>query len=169
MSTTTRHAGQAGGLSSFAHEGTLVSALIPDGWEAFEQAPQHIRLFGPAHPEHDDYTPTLSITLARPEGFGEEWFDSFCKQSLERLRLSNEGFVLRSAQRLSLSSMVEVHVVKYEGQSEEGLAFSQLQAMAPVDRYRLYLIHAATLLPLAQLHMPIFDQILGSLRMLNPR
>ncbi|TVR91438.1 MAG: hypothetical protein EA428_05805 [Spirochaetaceae bacterium] len=157
------------GYTSFAHEGALISALVPDGWEAVEPAPQQVRFFGPVQTEYDDYRPTFSISLGRPDGFGEEWFDEFADDSLGQLQSEYEGFVLRSTERLSLSSLVEVNAVWYEWEPEPNLAFAQLQALAPVDRFRMYLINAATLRPLADIHLPIFDQILRSLRMLPPR
>lgn len=157
------------GFASFAHEGTLISALVPDGWEAFEQHPQQVRFFGPTQIEHNDYRPTFSIALGKPEGFGAEWFDEFADQSLVQLQSEYQGFVLRSTERLTLSSLVEVNAVWYEWEPQPDVAFAQLQAIAPVDRYRMYLINAATLRPLAETHLPIFDQILRSLRMLPPR
>jgi len=157
------------GFTSFAHEGTLISAIVPDGWEAFEPEAQQIRFFGPPQTEHDDYRPTFSVSLGKPDGFGEAWFDEFADNSLLQLQSGYEGFVLRSTEMLTLSSLVEVSAIWYEWESEPNLAFAQLQAIAPVDRYRMYLINAATLRPLADTHLPIFDQILRSLRILPPR
>lgn len=157
------------GLASFAHEGVLVSALLPEGWEVTELAPNQVRFFGPRHPEHDDYQPTFSITLGQPEGFGDEWFDQLCADSLERLRSNYEGFELRDTERFALSSLVDVNAVWFEWQPEPGLAFAQVQALAAVDAFRLYLINAATLLPLADTYLPVFDRILHDLRLLPPR
>ncbi|MFO7848463.1 MAG: hypothetical protein R6V67_00760, partial [Spirochaetia bacterium] len=74
-----------------------------------------------------------------------------------------------SAQRFTLSSFVDVHALWYTHKSESGLEFAQLQALCLMDRYHLYLINAAVLLPLAEDYLPVFDDILRSLRMLPSR
>lgn len=153
-------------LASFSHAGVRVSALVPETWEASEVSGNSIRFFGPAHPDLDDYRPTFSITLGEPNGFGEEWFRQFTEASLENLRRECSGFALRATERFTLSSLVDVHAVWYTWDSESGLAFAQLQALGLMDRYHMYLINAATLLPLADLHLPAFDGVLRSLRML---
>lgn len=153
-------------FASFSHAGVRVSALVPETWEASEISANAIRFFGPAHADRDAYRPTFSITLGEPDGFGEEWFREFTEASVENLRRECNGFALRSTERFTLSSLVDVHAVWYTWESESGLAFAQLQALGLMDRYHMYLINAATLLPLADLHLPVFDGVLRSLRML---
>src|SRR6056297_717486 len=153
-------------LASFAHEGTRVSALVPASWSVSEVAENHVRFYGPAHPEHDEHSSTFSISRGEPDGFGPEGFQDFCDASRATLQREFAEFELRSVERFTLSSFVDVHAVWYSYRSESGLAFAQLQALGMMDRYNLYLINAATLLALADVYLPVFDEILRSLRML---
>jgi len=155
--------------ASFAHEGTGVSAGVPDSWSATELSDSHIRLFGPSRHDHDDYRATFSIQRGEPEGFGEEWFRNFADASRRTLAENLSEFELRSVERFSLSSFADVDATWYTCISETGIGVAQLQALCLIDRYRMYLINAATLLPLADEDLPVFDEILHSLRMLPPR
>jgi hypothetical protein len=158
---------------SIAHEGTRISALIPATWEAVEVAENHLRLYSPPDPAYPDHRSTFSISLGEPDGFGPEGFEEFCDASLATLTEKLPAFELRSRERFTLSSLVDVHAVWYSCGSETeagpGPAFAQLQALGLADRYNLYLINAATLLPLADTYLPVFEEILRSLRMLPRR
>jgi hypothetical protein len=121
-------------LAHFAHEGVRISALVPATWSVSEVAENRVRFYAPAHPEHDDHSPTFSISLGEPEGFGPDGFQDFC-----------------DASRANLA---------------QGLGFAQLQALGLMDRYNLYLINAASLPSLAEVYLPVFSDILRSLRML---
>lgn len=155
--------------ASFAHEGIRISARVPESWIVSELSDNHVRFFGPPHPEYDDYRPTFSINLGEPESYGEQWFDDFCEASRVNLEQRMSGFDLRSVERFALSSFVDIHAVWYSYESETGLAFTQLQALGLADRYHMYLINAATLRPLTDLYLPVFADILRSLRMLPAR
>jgi hypothetical protein len=152
---------------SVAHEGTLVSFEIPDGWEMLDVAARQFRLFGPSHPEHNDYRPTFSVTLGEPQSFGDEWMESFVAASRDHLAQTYRGFGLVSSEILTLSSLADAHLTWYHWEPEPGLAFVQLQAQILVDAYRLYLINAATVLPLSDTYTPVFEGILRSIRVLS--
>lgn len=153
----------------FAHPGVLVSVLVPGNWTVSEVAPQQIRFFGPEQPDLDHYSPTFSIALQTPGDFGDEWFDRFCDAGVERLRESCDDFTLRSVDRFPLSSLADVHATWYEWQAAPDHRSAQLQAMISVDRYRFYLINAATRAEIADDYLPLFDAVLRSLRLLQPR
>ncbi|MDA3948217.1 MAG: hypothetical protein PF508_03240 [Spirochaeta sp.] len=155
--------------ASYAHEGIRISARVPESWIVSELSDNHVRFFGPPHPEYDEYRSTFSINLGEPEGYGEQWFQDFCDASRVTLEQKLSGFELRSVERFALSSFVNIHAVWYSYETESGLAFTQLQALGLVDRYHMYLINAAALRPLADQYLPVFDDILRSLRMLPAR
>lgn len=156
-------------LASFAHESLLLSLLVPDDWDAEELAPNQVRFFGPEQPDLDDYRPTMSFTVGEPEGFGDEWFDEFCAQARERLE-GYEDFRLLRHERFTLSSLCPVDATWYEWTApEEGLTFQQVQALVPYDMSRMYLINAATLAPIADRWLPIFDRVLHDMRVLPAR
>ena len=151
---------------SFAHKALAISLLVPEGWTITEPADNQIRFFGPEQPDYNNYQPTWSITAHRPNGFGDQWFTSLGENSLKTLQEEFEEFVLRSTDRFMISSLTEVQAFWYQWQPEPTLAFAQVQAYVSVDRYRLYLINGATLTPLAETYLPIFDNMLKSLRIL---
>jgi hypothetical protein len=155
-------------LASFAHEGLMLSLLVPDGWEAEEVAPNQVRFFGPEQSDLDDYRPTMSFTVGEPEGTGAEWFDGFCAAARERLE-AYEGFRLLRHERFPLSSLVPVDATWYEWSPEPELTFAQVQALIAVDASRMYLVNAATRAPASDRFLPVFDQVLHSLRVLPPR
>ena len=151
---------------SWAHHGMGFSLAVPQGWEITQPEEQLVRLFGPEHPEHDDYRPTFSIAAGTPGGFGDEWFDQFCAQSRQRLQDSSEEFSLDRTERITLSSLVEAEAIWYRWRPSPVFRSVQLQAPIPVGRYRMFLINAATVEPLAGQYQPLFDEILRSLRVL---
>lgn len=153
-------------MASFAHDTLLVSLIVPDDWDVEQVAPQQIRFFGPEHQELDGYRPTFSITMGEPEGFGDEWFDAFCEASLQQLRDNYEGFELLRTERTTLSSLAPMNEVWYAWQPEDELRFAQVQALVPVDAFRMYLINAATMRELEDTYLPVFEQVLHSLRIL---
>ena len=156
-------------LASFAHEGLLLSVLVPDDWEAEELAPNQVRFYGPEHADLDDYRPTMSFTVGEPEGFGDDWFDAFCAAAREKLE-GYEDFRLLRHERFTLSSLCPVDATWYEWTArEEGLTFQQVQALVPYDASRMYLVNAACLKPIADQYLPVFDEVLKSMRILPTR
>lgn len=158
-------------LASFAHGGVRISALVPATWSVSEVAENQVRFHAPTHPEHDEHSPTFSISRGEPavfgmNGYGPDEFQDFCDASLANLEQGLAEFELRGTERFVLSSFVDVYAVWYSCRSDSGLAFAQLQALGLMDRYNLYLINAATLLSLADVYLPTFHDILRSLRML---
>ena len=148
------------------------SINVPPGWEITRPENHLTRLFGPGHfeldgvPELDGYRPSFSIAAGAPEDFGDEWFDRFCEDALHTLRSSYAEFDLDRTERFPLSSLVEVNATWYRWRHSPELRFAQLQALVPVDRYRMLLINAATVDVLAERYLPLFDEILRSLRVL---
>lgn len=156
-------------LASFAHEGLGLSLLVPASWEAEEVAANHVRFLGPPQTDLDDYRPTLSVTVGEPEGFGDAWFEAFCTAALDRLRTSYEGFELIDTERYTLSSLAPVNATWYRWQPEPELRFAQVQALVAVDATRMYLVNGATLVQREETFLPIFDQVLHSMRILPRR
>lgn len=151
---------------SWARSEMGFSVLVPGGWEITRPEEHLVRLFGPEHPEHDDYRPTFSVSVGTPDGFGDEWFAQFCDDALRRLQDAYDEFALDRTERFSLSSLVEVNATWYRWRPSPAFRSAQLQALIPVGSYRMFLINAATIEPLAAHYQPVFDQILRSLRVL---
>lgn len=158
-------------MTSLFHEGLLISIRAPLGWELEEIAGKPmIRLFGKAHPEHDDYRPTMSYMKGQPEGFGEDWLDTFGAAALENLETTYDGFRLLSEERYVSSSFARVLSRTFSWHHQEsGMRFHQLQAFMLASPFVMYLVNAATIAPLAEQTMPVFDAILKSTRIMNPQ
>ncbi|MFP4408246.1 MAG: hypothetical protein ACLFPW_06980 [Spirochaetaceae bacterium] len=154
---------------SFSHPETRISAQVPVSWLISEPTEHSVRFSGPPETHFDGSRATFSIALGEPDGFGPEGFADFCDESLGRLEEGVPGFTLRSLERYSLSSLVDVHAVWYAGRWDSAGELLQLQALGLLDRYHLYLINAAAPLPLAEQYAPIFDGILRTLRVLPRR
>lgn len=58
--------------------------------------------------------------------------------------------------------------MQYHWEHEPGLAFVQIQALIPVDMFRMYLVNAASLQPLADTYLPFFKTMLRSIRVFGP-
>lgn len=153
--------------ASFDHAGLQLSVLVPADWEAEELADNKVRFFAPPEPTLDDYRPTMSFIHGQPEGFGDDWFARFAKQSVERLAGTYEGFELIGTEQYMLSSLAPVHVTRYRWEPEPGMDFSQIQALVPVDAFRMYLVNAATRHPLEQRDLPVFEAVVRSMRVLS--
>ncbi len=156
----------------------LVSANLPDPWEATRidsvaregqvSTTIGMRYFAPPQPGLDGYRPTLSITCGEPEGYGEEWFDRFCEGRLENTRKQFDGFTLNRHDRFMLSSLCLADVLWFEWDAEPGLRFTQMQALIQADRYRMYVVNAATRTECGETFLPQFEAVLRSVRILPP-
>lgn len=155
--------------ASFAHEGLLISLLIPEEWEAEEISNEYIRFYAEASKDFDDYRPTMSIRRGEPAGEGDRWFEDFSAKSLEKLEDSYRCFKHLYSDRFSLSSFSDLHLAAFEWEPEEGPAFSQIQVLIYHTRYNFYLINAATIKPLADTYIPLFEQVIRSIRILPER
>ena len=158
-------------MTSFFHEGLLISIRAPLGWslEEVEGQPM-VRLFGKPQAAFDDYRPTMSYLKGQPEGFGEMWLDEFAARALANLNATYAEFDLLTEERYMLSSMARVVSRTFSWHHlESGMRFHQMQAFVLASPFVMYLVNGATLSPLAGEYLPIFDAILKSTRIMRPR
>lgn len=154
--------------ASFAHEGLLLSLVVPADWEAEESAPNQVRFYAPAQPDLGGHRPTMSFSVGEPEGTGQAWFDGFCADAGERLE-GHVGYRLLRRDRFTLSSLVSVEATWYEWSPAPNTTVTQLQALVPVNASRMYTIHAAVPACASDRLLPAFEEVLRSLRVLPPR
>lgn len=155
-------------MTSYFSEQTMISILVPEGWEGQIVNEQQFRLFGPSEPRFNDYQPTMSYLRSQPEGYGMDWFEQLIKESGEELRGSYNELKLKGEERFVPSSLAPTYVRWYEWRDEDtNLRFSQLQAL--ISSRDLYVINAATLTPLEDKYMPTFNAILKSTRIIPTR
>lgn len=155
-------------MVSYFNKQIRISILAPETWTGQMVGEVQFRLFGPAEPDFDDYRPTMSYLLGRPEGYGEAWFEQIIKQSGQEMQRDYYEFRLVDERRFSLSSLAPVYVRWFKWRDQDtNLAFSQLQSLILAGRGSLYLINAATLEPLERKYMSVFETILKSTRIIR--
>lgn len=154
-------------MTSYFSREAMVSVLVPEEWSGQIVGDAQFRVFGPEHAEHDGYRPTMSYHRTEIAAEGEGWFEEFVAQAGSNLAADSAGYVQRGEEWFTLSSLARVHARWYEWQDEDtGLRFVQLQALILGVDDRLTVVNAATLEPLADRYVPVFEAILRSTRMI---
>ena len=156
-------------MISYFNPEIRVSILVPPGWKGQVVHEAQFRLFGAPESRYDDYRPTMSYLFARPEGYGANWLEPVIAQSARDMRQEYHQFRLEQEARFTLSSGLPTYVRWFEWQDEDsGLHFSQLQSFMRASAVSMYLVNAATLKPLKNDHMPAFEAVLKSTRIIPP-
>lgn len=154
-------------LVSYYHEGLGISIKVPTSWsgQLFEEA--RVRLLGPPEVAHNDYRPTMDIVAGVPDGDSDEWLKALFAQAGEKMSQTYPQFVLEDESRTMTSNERPMYIRHYRWtEAGTGLQFAQVQALMLQDSDTLFLINGATLKALASEHMPIFDTVLASLRLI---
>jgi len=154
-------------MVSYFHEGLGLSLQVPESWHGQLMEGAHFRILGPEQANFASYRPTMDIRAGVPDGQGDEWLKGMFAQAGEKMAASYPEFHLDREERFLLSSQEPVYVRHYRWRDQNsGLQFVQLQALMLQDAETLFLINAATLRPLEAEHMPIFETILHSFRLI---
>jgi hypothetical protein len=146
----------------------LVSLQVPHEWEAVPEE-YAVTLHGPAD---DDYTPTVSLQVGEPEGPGHDWWLDFTEQIVGRLMDSSDQFEFVAQREFRLSSLgAEAYVVTGHWRSLDPSVpeTTQLQAWIWAGSTRMYQFSASTAVPHEERDLPVFEHMLGSIRLLPPR
>ncbi|WP_460057600.1 hypothetical protein [Spirochaeta dissipatitropha] len=151
---------------SLTHRECGLSLLIPKNWKGYAPAKNQIQFLAPAIEELDNYQPSISFMYGQPESSGQDWFQEFCKLNREQIQKGYRNSNLLETRTFSISSMAELNIEHFEWEPEEGFEVSQLQALLMADRYRMYVIHAACRKSIADIYIPIFRDIILSMRLL---
>jgi hypothetical protein len=112
--------------------------------------------------------PTFTIRSGVPAEPGESWFTAFREGAVARMPDTVESFELLDRQDFVLSSFVDVTAVFYRRTVEGGTTVSQLQAYLWANSYRMYVVDAATARDWESRDLPLFGEILRSIRLLPP-
>ncbi|WP_017932830.1 hypothetical protein [Nocardioides sp. Iso805N] len=146
----------------------LVSLQVPHEWEA-TPAEYAVTLHGPADA---DYTPTVTLQEGEPEEPGHDWWDDFTEQIVGHLIDSSPEFEFVGQREFLLSSLgAEVYVVTARWHSPDPSVPEtfQLQAWIWAGSTRMYQFSASTSAAHQERDLPIFDHMLGSIRLLPAR
>ncbi len=156
-------------MTSFYSEALHLTIAVPVGWTGKVLNQFAFRIFGPPEADHDDYRSTMSYELGRTSLTGEEGLKELIAQSLDDLKEDMNEFKVVKEERFLASGRAPAFARWYEWRDEgTNLHFSQLQAFILGPQSSMYLINAATLKPLEEKYLPIFQAILKSSRITAP-
>ncbi|AFZ55796.1 DcrB-related protein [Anabaena cylindrica FACHB-243] len=153
-------------MATYSHEEIGISISVPENWSGEIISELQFRIFG--EPEtgfeeyFDEYRSTMSYTLAEPDNTNSGWFETLIKESVEEMAQDYNEFQLIKEEQFQIANH-PAYVRYYEWTEENtGLRLSQVQSLIKLDDSAFYLINAATLKPLAEKYLPIFNAILQS-------
>lgn len=145
----------------------LISLRAPRGWQVRPADENRIELFA-ATADEGAYRAGLNVLQGEPEEPGAAWFSAFADAAPRRLAATIEGFELIDTDEFWLSSRARVRAVRFRQAATGAPPTSHLQAYVWAHSYRMYLVNGATLRAHEARDLPVFDGIVGSLRLLPP-
>lgn len=155
-------------MTSYYNENLHMTITVPVGWTGKILNPHAFRIFGPPEANFDDYRSTMSYELGNTSLVGKEGLADIARQSLDDLETDMNEFKVIREEHLLVSGRAPAFARWYEWRDEEtNLHFSQIQAFIMAPQARLYLINAATLKPLEDRYIPIFNAILKSTQIIT--
>jgi hypothetical protein len=154
--------------TSLANADLLLSMRVPLGWDVHVIDELRFRIFRNTA-DSGDYRASVGFVLGEPEEAGAEWFAAFCRAIPTELAASAEQFELIDTSEFGLSSGAKVFALRARQHAAGAPATSQLLAYIWANSYRMYVVDGATLREHEHRDLPVFDQILRSIRVLPPR
>ena len=154
--------------ASLANADLLLSLRVPQGWDVHAPDELRFRIFSDTA-DAGGYHASMGFVLGEPEEPGADWFDAFCRAVPAELANSVEEFDLIDTDRFRLSSGAQVFTLHARQHATGTAETSQLLAYVWANSYRMYAVDAATLREHEDRDLPVFDQILRSVRVLPPR
>jgi hypothetical protein len=156
------------GLVHLALADQGISILLPEGWEVTVHPDGTLEVGG--EPDEGGFRPTIIIEFGVPEEPGHAWYDAFVDGVVPRLAAEVEGFEPVSTSRFALSSrQADVYVVRARRTEPAGggaPATSQVQAWVWAGSHRMVVFSCATTPAREEVDVPLFDQVIASLRLL---
>lgn len=153
---------------SVAGEALLVSLRAPLGWTLRADDPQRLTVLAePA--DAAGYRASFALAQGEPERPGVAWFEAFCDAAPGALAAALERFELLGTDAWLLSSGAPVYALRYRQHAAGIGPTSHLQAYVWAGSTRMYLADSATLRAHEARDLPVFAEILRSLRLLPER
>jgi hypothetical protein len=154
--------------TSLTNADQLLSMKVPLGWDVSVVDEFHFLLYSDVA-DADDYHASVTVAMGEPEEAGPEWFARFCAAVPGQLASTIEGFELLGTDRFMLSSGTDVFELRAGQHATGAPATTQVQAYLWAGSYRMYVFSAATRREHEDRDLPIFEEILHSIRVLPPR
>jgi hypothetical protein len=154
--------------TSLTNADLLLSLRVPVGWVADIVDEFRFRV---CRDGADDggFRASCGFVLGEPEVAGPEWFAEFCAAVPRQLAATIEGFEPIGTESFDLSSGATVFAVSARAHVAGAPPTSQLLAYVWANSYRMYVMDASTLRTNETRDLPLFQAILGSIRVLPPR
>jgi hypothetical protein len=153
--------------TSLANADLLLSLRVPLGWDVDVVDELRFRVFRDTA-DSGGYRASIGFVLGEPEEPGADWFAAFCRAVPAELA-SAEAYEPIDMAEFELSSGAKVFAVRARQHAGGAPATSQLLAYVWANSYRMYVVDGATLREHEERDLPLFDQILRSIRVLPPR
>jgi len=152
-------------LTSYFNPQTMLSVLVPVGWDGEIVDPTTFRIKGPAHAEADGYRPTMSWRRTPGPASGHDWLEGLAASTLADAQADYPGFSSERERRTVTSDFAPLYARWFTWRDpQSGLAFSQILGLLAGDS--LWVINAATLTSLAATYLPLFETLLDSTRII---
>ena len=157
-------------MVSYFNAQTRISIVVPEEWTGEVIDNSQFRIFGLREDGFEDYfdeyRPTMSYTLAKPETISSDWFDQTVADTSTNMVTEYNEYQLIDEEWFEVSGR-KAYLRHYEWRDEETqLQLSQLDSMIYSSPSRFYIVNAAVLKPIVSKYMPIFDAILKSTRII---
>ncbi|MDF3823351.1 hypothetical protein P3G55_25950 [Leptospira sp. 96542] len=141
---------------------------VPDGWFC---KPLDARTVIVYESEQDPYAATFEIQLAEPDTADPNWFENFVAGVPSELARV-EGYQPLGSSRFQLASLGGVPVYAITGRRPEpgdGAVTTRMLAWAWVSPQRVQAFSGASVVRDEARNLAIFDRVLRSLRLFEPR
>jgi hypothetical protein len=146
----------------------LLSLRVPTGWGTRAPDEFHFSLFNDRADE-GGYRANVNFLLGEPEQPGRDWFDAFRAAAPGHLAATISGYELLGVDAFELSSPGIVQQVCFRQSAEGAPPTSHIQAYLWAGSFTMYVIDAATLRPHEGRDLPVFAEIINSIRLLPAR
>lgn len=155
-------------VSYFNYE-TLISVLVPKGWEGELVNERQFRLYAPPIASLDDYRSTISYRRTEMDQPGTDYFVAIAKKYAENHKQGLEQFKHIDEEVFTLSSVDSPTIVRtfsWVDESDTGLDFTQFQAFILYRPMTIFIVNGATRTPIADDYLPQLKDILYSTRII---
>jgi hypothetical protein len=143
----------------------LLTLRAPVGWDIDVVDELRFRVVRNAA-DAGGYRASVGFVLGEPEEPGAEWFARFCAALAAEVAGSAD---LIDTAEFVIGGSAKVFAVRTRQPSAGAPATSELFAYAWANSNRMYGVDASTLREHEERDLPVFDQILRSIRVLPPR
>ncbi|MEL6404352.1 MAG: hypothetical protein AAFR81_08295 [Chloroflexota bacterium] len=155
-------------LVSYFNQATMISILVPDGWEGTQLSDKKFRIFAPPIASLDGHRPSISFERTKMNQRGKEAFMQVADHYLDTMKQGMPQFTLLNEDAFQLSSagaLVILREFSWVDADDTGNDYTQFQAFVLYLSNIVFIVNGATRTPSADV-LPTLKQILYSMRII---